>query len=467
MGQFLDILTGNPPVPGHQPDAFDLGTALDTFDADLQEMVGRDQAARVVTVGTGGDFATINAALAEISDTNQRYAAGGQNVEISLLTGFVMSEQVMVKNASFANVRITSQDASVQIDRNALSVADTIGTFPAFCAENGALPEIATLFDMDLSGLSADRHGVCLINGGYIRIRADCGFINCSGTGLVVFGGSRAVTGDHDIDGVATVGGGGAKFTGCGAAGVQVRNGSVANLIGADVSGSQTGIFVRSSCMVDFWHGIATNCTGSGARVRDGSTCNARSADVSGSVFGLFASHGANVNFRLGVANDCTANGVRAYTGSTIEMPGASITDTLDTGSADSDAGSGVSVTNGARVNAAGSDTTITGSAKHSIHAEDGSTVSADNAIISGAAARPVNCVGSFVSVSGADATGCGQGLESSAGGQVAAVATNVGAVGAGDAFEVVNGGIISAKNSIGSKSVAVNAITGAGIIFD
>ena len=119
------------------------------------------RAALEVTVGAGGDFATIGAALSYLSDRRQAYVPGGASVTARLLAGFVMLEQVLVSSVDLSWVTIVSQDPEVTIRRSALVTALSEGAaaYPAFGAQaGGALPRIGCLFTMDGTGAGASRH---------------------------------------------------------------------------------------------------------------------------------------------------------------------------------------------------------------------------------------------------------------------------------------------------------------------
>jgi hypothetical protein len=124
-----------------------------------QELTGKI----TVTVGNGGDFPTINAALENIVALYYpKYISGGNcpRVTINLLPGFVMNEQVLVDSLDLSWITITGDDDETVIDRSALTKYFGQG-YPAFAATNGGfLPIIGHLFNMNTSGDGTNRHGI-------------------------------------------------------------------------------------------------------------------------------------------------------------------------------------------------------------------------------------------------------------------------------------------------------------------
>lgn len=157
---------------GVEDDAFDLAnmsgevvtnqiannaTTFDKIGTDLKTIANV-----LLTVGAGGQFSTINAALETASKLKIRpYVFGGFTVEVRLLTGFVMAEQVYIKGIDLSYVIITSVDSEVAITRSSLTIQIDGGSdsdFPVFSATNGGrLPIINVLFNMDASGSAAGR----------------------------------------------------------------------------------------------------------------------------------------------------------------------------------------------------------------------------------------------------------------------------------------------------------------------
>lgn len=127
---------------------------------DVPDLMGRQTANKLITVGSGGDFSTLNAAFAEASKYGREYLSKGLTVEVRQLTGFVMDEQVFVVSQDMSFITLTSVDAEVTIRRAALISGNgnsannwRTHTYPAFCAMRGSrLPFIKTLYTIDNTG---------------------------------------------------------------------------------------------------------------------------------------------------------------------------------------------------------------------------------------------------------------------------------------------------------------------------
>ncbi|WP_375104045.1 right-handed parallel beta-helix repeat-containing protein [Paenibacillus sp. RS8] len=148
-----------------------------------------------VTVGTGGNYPTINAALAYLSRKTLKYVNRGLKAEIKLLSGFVMAEQVIISGINLGWIIISSEDATVTINRASLvsrvefpsyaGSSGAIGMNSAFMGVNNAvLPVINTLFTMNETGASGSYGGVFVINNSSATVMKDCGVRNAGGTTL-------------------------------------------------------------------------------------------------------------------------------------------------------------------------------------------------------------------------------------------------------------------------------------------
>lgn len=104
---------------------------------------------RIITVGAGGDFPTVNAALAAASKLRPEYLSGRVSVEVRLLSGFTMAEQVFLSGVDLGFVRLTSEDATVPVVHNAITTAifslDAVTPILAG-TDNAVLPQINVLF---------------------------------------------------------------------------------------------------------------------------------------------------------------------------------------------------------------------------------------------------------------------------------------------------------------------------------
>lgn len=227
------------------------------------------RAAVEVTVGAGGQFATINEALAYLSERRPAYINGGFTATIRLLGGFVMREQVIVSGVNLGWIRIASADAEVQIDRAHLVTDSGDGFYPAFCARGGGfLPSIGALFTMMATGAATNRDG------------------------LVVYGGG----------GATVLGGGGVKSAG--RHGAYAYQGGTIAANGANFSAAgDTGVVAHGGTRVTFNNGVARGCVQTGISAAHAGTVHASGADASlCGVAGVRATQGASVSFLGGNA---------------------------------------------------------------------------------------------------------------------------------------------------------------------
>lgn len=130
-----------------------------------------------ITVGAGGDFETINGALNYLSKMALAYTPGqSARATITLLSGFVMEEQVLVFHQDLSWITILSEDAIVPVD--ATKITTSVYTlFPVFACRSASLPVIGAFFkmiNMPPSGIIA---GVMAVEqSAAVKILADCGF---------------------------------------------------------------------------------------------------------------------------------------------------------------------------------------------------------------------------------------------------------------------------------------------------
>ena len=232
-----------------------------------------------VTVGSTGDYASIQAAVNDLV----RWRAAQSNLEIiatiNILTGTTITDRLSLFNCDSSWIKITSADATV-------TATVTAELFRGYRAR---LPQIAALFDMGGNG----SHGIACNHDSFVFVHAACGVINAGSIGLYLDN-SRA-----SADG--------ADFSGAVANGVDARYGSVVTVRGADVSGAAGyGISISYGSMADAWTINASGCQ-RGIDVSSASKCGAISADASGCTgYGVHATGASNVDFYNGQASACT-----------------------------------------------------------------------------------------------------------------------------------------------------------------
>ncbi|SNR22846.1 hypothetical protein EYF88_02800 [Paracoccus sediminis] len=206
---------------------------------------------RELTVGPGGQYATLGAALEVFSVMTPRLRAQAVIGTVRLLAGYEMAEQITVRGINLGWVRIIADAPTVIIRRNALTVGT--GLYPAFLAINGGvLPQISALFVMSTEGLATGRVGLMVSVGGYAQVTAGAGIQGAGGYGLFATSGGTIVAQGADFrnageDGARASAGGvvvvnEAILTGAGGSGVYCHKGGAADcqsaiLTGAAVSG--------------------------------------------------------------------------------------------------------------------------------------------------------------------------------------------------------------------------------------
>ena len=109
----------------------------------------------VITVGENGDCQTINEAIEKASSVYPVYKKRGIKIEIRILDGTVIDEQILVESLDLSYISITTDNPDNKVivtptannwDKNSVS-HDSRGNMPFFAGEHGArLPVIKCLF---------------------------------------------------------------------------------------------------------------------------------------------------------------------------------------------------------------------------------------------------------------------------------------------------------------------------------
>jgi len=269
---------------------------------------------KVLTVGSGGDYFTINEALEEASKAYPLYKQGGYSVEIRLLAGFIMQEQVIVKGVDLGYITITGEDDETVIQRDTLTVStaneyDGTNRYGAFNAINATLPVIGQLFNMDSSGGSGERSGVYAVAGSKVNVLSGCGVKNAGQHGILAFKRSEA-----HIEG--------SIFSGAGHNGVYAHSNSIINAKSVDASNAGTyGIYAYDGSTINAKSVDASNAGTYGIYAYNQSSINADQATVTdaGSV-SIVADSNSGVS---ALTSNCTSNGDFEYyvnKGSTINI---------------------------------------------------------------------------------------------------------------------------------------------------
>lgn len=351
------------PLPG---DPADFGAHMQALAEKIETAGGSAYPARLtgdvtVTVGAGGDYATINEALAALSARAPEYVSAGLAVELNLLSGFVMEEQVFVHRIDLGWITVTSVDAEVTIARSALVNGDPLaGSLkPAWLAhEHATLPTIDTIFSLDNSGVEAgsrvfrvkDDSRLIILPGagckgaaerlvevtyGSILVARSAVITGGAGIGLRVSNGAIAHVSNSTISGHATnnvaianaiFNGMDADFSDAGDSGVSVLSGPAqVHIQRSDLSGAvNRGLIVLEAGHVNFTDGVASGCGIAGIEVRGPATVSAIGADCSGAgSYGIDAQDGAQVNASNAVCTTAGTLGIRVTNGSEVVATGA------------------------------------------------------------------------------------------------------------------------------------------------
>lgn len=287
-------------------------------DAANKEYVDTATAARVlkqgadvtVTVGAGGDYATINAAIKALSERHPTYKNNGLTAEIKLLTGFVMAEQVFARRIDLSWIIITAVDAVVTIDHTAITqeLVDEDNIQPAFGAIYDAkLPTIGALFAYASNATAKD--GFAAFFNSSVTFMPECGVRN-SRNGLKVVYNSSANCYMPGMLQVTNGGDGGVQgvdLRNCAGTALHVAFNSVAGLVRGNFNDAGGyACYIIWNSRADLYMSQAKNAGISGLYCRDGSTANGRGMNVSGAVKnGFHALHNARIDARY--TEDTTA----------------------------------------------------------------------------------------------------------------------------------------------------------------
>jgi len=271
---------------------------------------------KTVTVGSDGDFATMNEALEFLSSYYPQYKQNGINVEVKLLAGFTMTEQVAINGIDLGWITITGEDDETTIDADdfedipALEYHTT--NTPTFSAKNGVLPTIGQLFTTTNGG--TENNGVHLENS-KCKVLSGCGVKNVGQYGIIASECSFAVIRDS-------------VFSGAGGNGIYAVHSSLINAYGADASGSgDNGIHAAANSTISAIMSNASDAAKKGIFALQGSRVAAYdcTATNTGS-YSVYAGRNSHID---ATASDCSTDGdptVEYFVekGSTITMHDAS-----------------------------------------------------------------------------------------------------------------------------------------------
>jgi hypothetical protein len=127
-----------------------------------------DNTDRTVTVGSGGDFSTINLALEALSKTVPAYKSGGFEATIEIKTGTVVVESTIVSgvNLSWITIQPESFGESLSVDFD--SIASSAQTSPYLTFMAAVDGGVGPVMDIDIvctNGTISDEHVIYYANG--------------------------------------------------------------------------------------------------------------------------------------------------------------------------------------------------------------------------------------------------------------------------------------------------------------
>lgn len=326
-----------------------LGARLTGIESQLADTI--QDANIIVNVGPDEQYTSINDAISYLSKKRLLYSSDGFKAEIMLKSGFVMAEQVFVKDIDLGYITISSEDAEVSIDAN--NFVENVNESPygasgyplsssaAFTGwGNATLPVINVLFNFNGSGILGRTNGIFLIYGATGRIARNKGFKNGMSIGFAIMEGSRLYA---------------------------------TQAISTGHHGNNISCF-RSSYVL-FRAGTATgSITGYGAYLDNASIMDCISGDFSNNnKAGLWISGMSFASANRITANNNGTNGITADAGSIVDAHSSTINNSGQRG---------VSC-NSSIVNV--NDSTITGSGAQSINISHSGNVTAKNADLTGA----------------------------------------------------------------------------------
>lgn len=279
----------------------------------------------LVTVGPGGNYATINEAVEALSYYMPAYVQRGMQAEIRLLSGFVMAEQVQVHGQNYCWMMITSEDSEVPIQSAALTSMG--GSYrPAFrVEEGGGLPMINALFNMDNSGSENNYAGVQILGNGYARVHYNAGVKNAGARGVhcisgMLYAQQSIFDGAGDIgfrlgnNSVASIRA--ASAQNCGGSGARIAGASMVLAQRSNFSGcAQDGINLDDTSRVDALELIAENCGDAAIGLNGPASIDAPGAVLNGSAFGVYCTYGGRANVSGAEVKNCTNRALLARHG--------------------------------------------------------------------------------------------------------------------------------------------------------
>ena len=280
----------------------ELGTRITNVENEIDSIIQDTNI--IVKVGDGEEYTNINDALAFLSRKKLKYDKSGFKAEILLKSGFIIKEQIYVKNINLGYITISSEDEIVLANcsnflQNIYEEPYGNGGYPVNSASlltgygNAVLPNINILVDLqNTNSSSASTHGVFLIYGASARICRGKGFINSGGPGVGVYEGSKLYATDTIIknsfgNNISCFRGSYVLFRGGCATGskngygVYLDNLSSIDCVSADFSdNAESGIWASGYSMVSANRSVINNCGRSGVTADESSIVDVHNSTI-------------------------------------------------------------------------------------------------------------------------------------------------------------------------------------------
>ena len=316
FGKASDVSAVTSKADKNEGDITNLGTAVGSLDSTLTDHKNEEGSDnphnRIITssvtytVGSTGDYATLNSALEDLTYYEPVYKSSGVTVTLELQAGFVMAEQVLNYGLDLGWITITGVDAETEVTSAALTIdftTDDYGfeSYPIFgVSKGGTGPVIGQLFSFDVTGVDTDKHGIFTVGAGSsIEILSGAGCKGADGNNIYAFKSS-------------TINADGAICSGAGTNGILANRSSFISVYDSDASGAGTfGIYAINSSIINAQNVIASNAGTHGVFAANGSTINAESADASGAgEYGIISTSASIIDAN---GADCSTAGIYGF----------------------------------------------------------------------------------------------------------------------------------------------------------
>lgn len=313
-----------------------------------------------VTVGSGGDFTTLNEAI-EYFDMKPIKPLESS---ITLLSGFVMDEQVILRNKDFRYLTIVSNDSVVNVENNQnfkecirVNVSPEFEVVPIFYGKNTHMPTLDAKFKFVSGTISSEVCTNCndlisglLVDNSNVTMKAGNGFTHFPFLGVCGINGSNVVGNHCDFshngnrdelvdntdnqdwygDGVriwaSKFSGSYSKANSCGDIGFHFTHGSEGYIDKAEaIDCGHHAILTTTGSSCSARNGIFTDTIDDNVVSYASSMIDLRESDCSRSKvnYGVIATRTSEINFEHGKANNCGFSGIMANRGSSIDATNA------------------------------------------------------------------------------------------------------------------------------------------------